>query len=654
MSFLYPVLLLTGLAAALPVLLHLIRRRELRRLTFPAIRYLRLAEQRYARRLRLRHLALLAARVVLILLLAVAAAGPLVGRGSATDHRPTAIALVVDWSLSSARLIGEQTLLDSFVARALTTLDLATIDDRVALFSAVDPGEAAVALSSPAVGEYLNELRPAGALADLPSALQEAAAWLKSQEPLAGEIHLLTDLQAVSIPVPPPGASGLIRAGRGLSVIGYAPIVPEGANGAPAVPVPDELPLTVGRQTTISVPLHFFGPEVPPDPVVVRLVIGDDVVAVGEGRFGEAALLLLPSLRYGWAQGHAEIDLHGLAVDDRRYFSWPTRPAVAVAINGDPGPFVTDAVTTLQEAGRLSLAAAADADVWLVAGGTGLEEALAGGKSVIVVPPADPLDLPRLNSGLERARVPWRYRPAQPAAGATRLAPAESLPDLQDAVVRSLYQLSSVAAADLDGVLLSTTSGEPWLIRDATPAGVPYLLLASPLLPEAIDLPVTAAMLPFVDALVGDWARRGSAVEGTFEGPAEMRLPPRARSIALPDGTVLAVEGGAPFRAAQPGHYRVTDGDSLILAFSLNAPLRESDLSRGRPEDLQAALPGADWHWVFDPGLGEWRKTVYRDRRGWLAWRPLVVLLLAVSIVEAVIAAAGRRREAAAGSADRR
>ena len=70
-GFLYPALLVAALGAAVPIILHLIRRREAHRVVFPAIRYLRRAEQRQ-RRLRLRHLLLLAARVLMILLAAIA------------------------------------------------------------------------------------------------------------------------------------------------------------------------------------------------------------------------------------------------------------------------------------------------------------------------------------------------------------------------------------------------------------------------------------------------------------------------------------------------------------------------------------------------------------------------------------------------------
>ncbi|NIU76354.1 MAG: hypothetical protein GWN71_23170, partial [Gammaproteobacteria bacterium] len=55
-GFLTPLLWGAAVAALVPIVLHLIRHREIRRIEFPAIRYIRRAEQRHARRLRLRHL----------------------------------------------------------------------------------------------------------------------------------------------------------------------------------------------------------------------------------------------------------------------------------------------------------------------------------------------------------------------------------------------------------------------------------------------------------------------------------------------------------------------------------------------------------------------------------------------------------------------
>ena len=78
MSFLAPWALGLAALAALPVVLHLFRRDTRRRLAFPAIRYLRRARDRSARALKLRDRLLLITRVALVMVLAAAAAAPLV------------------------------------------------------------------------------------------------------------------------------------------------------------------------------------------------------------------------------------------------------------------------------------------------------------------------------------------------------------------------------------------------------------------------------------------------------------------------------------------------------------------------------------------------------------------------------------------------
>ncbi|MDE3128448.1 MAG: BatA domain-containing protein, partial [Gemmatimonadota bacterium] len=100
MSFLSPWLLALGAAAAVPLLLHLLRRRIGTRVEFPAARYLARAEREHSRTLRLRNLVLMVARVAAVLLVALAAARPAarwLGRG----HGPTALAVVLDNSMST-------------------------------------------------------------------------------------------------------------------------------------------------------------------------------------------------------------------------------------------------------------------------------------------------------------------------------------------------------------------------------------------------------------------------------------------------------------------------------------------------------------------------------------------------------------------------
>src|SRR5688572_24582695 len=105
MGFLSPWLLLAAAAVAVPVFLHLFHRHESRRTAFPALRYLLRTEREHARQIRLRQLLLLFLRAAVIVLLALAGARPFLrGRGGA--HPPTALAIVLDNSLSPSRVVG--------------------------------------------------------------------------------------------------------------------------------------------------------------------------------------------------------------------------------------------------------------------------------------------------------------------------------------------------------------------------------------------------------------------------------------------------------------------------------------------------------------------------------------------------------------------
>jgi len=644
MDFLHPIYGLAALSIAVPIILHLVRRREVRRLTFPAIRYLQRAEQRYARRLRLRHLLLLAIRMSILLVAAGAAAGLLIGRGSAADHRPTALAIIVDESQSSSRLVGDGSLLELYVERVSETLGFATRDDRIALFSAVRPEDGVLTSDVDGARDHLRALRPTVGVARLSQSLQQAQAWLGSSGDRARELHLFTDLQRVSLEEMGPDFARDSTGGAGTAAIVYSPVLAEQRNGALGNPIAEVEPLTAALQTRVSVPLYLQGGESTDETVVIRLVAGDNVVGMAEGRFGEHALLRLPPRESGWLQGYFEIERSGLAADDRRYFTWLVRPPPKVAILGRPTDFLVHAVDALERGGRLSRVEPADADVWISDGGQRVDEGLAVGRSIIVHPPLSPLDLPRLNRRLARARVPWRYEASDPSAGMTRLAESRALAGLAGARVRSYYRLAPTGLAPGDTAMIRLANGEPWLIRGTTPEGAAYLLLASPLDQAASDVPTSAGMVPFVDAVVGDWARHGEVDPPNIDGVALTRLPGRSRQVRHPDGTLSAVEGGAWFRADQAGHYLILDGDSVLRAFSLNAPIRESDLRRGTREALEQTLPAAEWSWSTGATPEAWADDTFRQRRGKLAWRPLVGLLLALSIVEASLAAAGRQR----------
>ncbi|MCH8924340.1 MAG: BatA domain-containing protein, partial [Planctomycetes bacterium] len=76
MTFVNAILLAGGLLVAIPIVLHLIMRKQPRHQVFPAMRFLKLCEDANRRRLRFRHWLLLIARCAAICLLAAALARP--------------------------------------------------------------------------------------------------------------------------------------------------------------------------------------------------------------------------------------------------------------------------------------------------------------------------------------------------------------------------------------------------------------------------------------------------------------------------------------------------------------------------------------------------------------------------------------------------
>jgi hypothetical protein len=100
--FLYPVLLFGLATAALPILIHLLNRRRLNRIRFPAVKFILLSQKRISRSYRLRHWLLLALRTLAVVLLALLLANPIfqTGAGLFAGGGPIALVVLLDNSLS--------------------------------------------------------------------------------------------------------------------------------------------------------------------------------------------------------------------------------------------------------------------------------------------------------------------------------------------------------------------------------------------------------------------------------------------------------------------------------------------------------------------------------------------------------------------------
>ena len=202
LSFVNPLLLAGTALVALPIVLHLIMRRKPRHLEFPALRFLQRQHDVNQRRLRLRHLLLLALRIAAIALLAFALARPSLKLFGAlgSQKAPVAAALVFDTSRRMEYRHENRTRLEVAQQMGLELLDglppasqVGVLDTRL--------GPAAFQVDRGAARDRIERLVTIANSQSLVSAMEEALRLVVEESELAQrEIYVFTDTARVAWP----------------------------------------------------------------------------------------------------------------------------------------------------------------------------------------------------------------------------------------------------------------------------------------------------------------------------------------------------------------------------------------------------------------------------------------------------------------------
>ncbi len=562
MQFLAPLWLALAGAAAVPLLLHLLRRRIGARVEFPAARYLARAEQEHSAKLRLRNWLLMALRVLALLLVALAAARPVADVRTAA-HAPTAIAVVLDNSLSTTAVAGGRPVLDALRAEAARVLDAASATDRVWLVTA----DQQVAGGSPAaVRAALARVAPLAGGGDLPGAVARAAALAQGAGAGAPAVVVVTDAQATAWPrAADVGAArtALVRAG------GAAPrnraVVDAAARPVRWSPGGEAWARLASRDSVTW-------------RVLLRDSAGRDVASARgtAGPDGEVRVVMRPGAA-GWLAGTVSIEPDELRGDDVRHFAVLAGAPPAVRADPSAGPFVATALAALRQAGRVREGAGADAVAIT-------EPGFAARTPLLLVAPADPARLGAANQALARLGVPWRFgAPSGPTrARLEGLAGADSAIDV--AVARR-WRLVPQGSAPAD--TLARAGGEPWVV-----AGPGYVLVASALDPAATELPLRAAFAPWLGALIAQRLQEGGAVQRAAPGAAGVAAPAGADALRAPDGAHLPVTGRTISAPPRPGVYLWLRNGAPAGALVVDPEAEESRLERLDAGALRARVRG--------------------------------------------------------------
>ncbi len=354
LSFLNPLYLIGALAAAVPIVIHLINRRRAPVHRFPAMAYLLGAKKRRARQFRLRHLLLLALRVAALVLLAVALARPFLETAGASAQaalEPAKAVIIVDTSMSMGfkREAGDR--LAAARRAALAAIDRLGPGPRLSVLStdpvterpdgSVEPAKP-LTLDLGSVTREIEALRVGYGEADFKGAVRRAYARLAESPWGRREIIIATDLvrhgwQPVSLL-----ALGQVDPGIGVRILDVG--VERARNVAVVGVTPPAGPLAEGVTARVAARVANAGDEAVTGLLVQAQIDGRkvdqkfvDVPARGEVETGFAVPLDQAAGAPGIHAGTVQVGADALPQDDTAWFTYESVGKLdVVVVDGDP------------------------------------------------------------------------------------------------------------------------------------------------------------------------------------------------------------------------------------------------------------------------------------------------------------------------------
>ncbi len=654
MTFLNPLALFGLLAAAIPVLLHILNLRRLRTIEFSTLSFLKELQRTRIRRVKIRQILLLILRTLLIIAVVLAFARPTL-RGSlsglvGSQARTSAVILLDDTpSMTARNETGELFLQARSAAQTVLGL-LADGDD-----AAVVPLSTVGRQEPPPLQRDLSLVRRTAASAEvtdihrtLEDGLRTAAHILHGSRNVNREVYLLSDLQATGVTTN--------RSTRAEAIFDPAvrafvlPLVAApGANGSVEnVEIPSAIRQR-GRPLTLRAVVRDHGDR-PLKDHVVSVTLGNSRVAeravdVPEGTSARVEFMLLPQ-QSGWLTGAVDLESDGLDFDNRAFFAVFIPPSIHLLAAGAP-----DALRFLRLAIRSQSADSTSGLVWTETTPAGFSaRALRGIDVLFLVDPGDlrPDQIRAVGDFLQSgggvilfpgpATTPDVYRrkygplgfPRMEAVSPTGGRKGESFLefrriDRQHPVFQNMFETSDEnqrAAGSSAGpgvesprieqrarfvpsasatVVIALSDGSPFMIDQKVGRGR-LLTFAVPPTTQWSDLPTRGIFPPLMDRAALYAAQEDDPAPTVRPGDdvvVEIRQPAVTSVTAIdPAGhsDILALFQRGLSRAVrlrdthQPGVYRITGNGKTIEDICVNVDPAESDPTPVSARDLLTVL----------------------------------------------------------------
>lgn len=682
MIFQQPAYLWFLLALAIPILIHLLNFRRPRKLAFSQLTFVKAVQQVVQQRMRLKRWLLLAARLLAVFFLVMAFAGPMLvpkgGVGGPAADR--SVLILVDNSLSMQARDANGLRMQEAKNRALEIIASLAPSDEVSVQGTGKLQYGSGFTRADEATQALNALQPAHQLTSL-SSLLEALPRLFSRAQYGQRVcYLLSDFQAstwlndslestlpegvrlVAMPIGQASPANLYASGLSLK----------------------QSLIQQGQPVEMGFSLHNTGSSESPN-TQAQVLLNEQVAAIvseelAEESSRETHAVFTPRSE-GFVAGKVQVDDSQVPFDNERYFVLPILSKQRLLFVEGQGD--SRYLRTLYEGVFENF------EVSFVDGRNWAREALSQYAGVVLA------GVQSISSGQQQALRRYvaqggglLYFPAREpqgqgwqqwfaAVGMGQLEPPKTFdkpletatPDLAHPLFEGLFTQTD-ANASFEGPsvrrlapfrpagglvqanVLATRSGQPLFHEAIVGKGKVFMALLYPDL-QWSDWPLKTSFAPMIyraSLLMSGRLNQPLSFDlGALE-PYRLATPSRelvrlqplqgeqsyvVEQIRQPDGLLLDF-ANLPL---QPGHYRLSQGDSTLALVAFNLPKAESALKRPDTEGLQAWLEanGLQDVEVISGTTGQLKAYLAGDAKGGRLWQWALLLALLFLLAEMAI-----------------
>jgi hypothetical protein len=336
MTFLNPAVLVALIAAAIPVLLHLLNLRKLRTVEFSTLAFLKQLEKSKMRRLKLRQILLLILRTLVIACLVLAFARPTLrgtSIGGLSTHAKTTAVLILDDSFSMSASDEHGPLLNQAKDASQDALSLLKEGDDV-FFQRFSEGAGSGTPENPThdisgVKSALSETQVSTVFHPLGDILTRTKMVLKESKNFSKEVYLVTDLQKTNFAGDEQTKSKPISSSLTpfdnqtrffLIPIGHAPVQNV---GVVAVKIPNRI-FEKDRPFSLEATIRNSGNALLGNYTVSMYLDGARVMQKSVDLQPESATSVeftASPKRTGYISGYVQVDPDAIDQDNQRYFT---------------------------------------------------------------------------------------------------------------------------------------------------------------------------------------------------------------------------------------------------------------------------------------------------------------------------------------------